>query len=228
VSNNTAGNMKAGYRMFGFLLVVGFAGIGVTRVEERGVIGSPGSPANAMSAIVGAPSEGEGEGAEDYSGAPDNVSQLGATSRAPGNRIRQILQDRNVPLGAARQIVSPAPPGGGGGLQGGDEQSTSPAIAEALAPIQEPAPVFASLAPTAPGTGTPVFAAELVPPNSDGGGGAGGGGGTDNGGTGGVTNPVSPVPEPSTWLYLILGLFGIGATLRSRPKQAASRPLLAR
>ena len=219
--------------MFGFLLIAGFAGIGITRLEERGIVGNPGSAANAMAAIATVTSGDEEEVAEDYSGAPEGATPLSAASRTPGNRIRQILQDQNVPLAAAREIVNPAPPGGGAGAQEVIEPGTSPAITEALAPVPAQAPAFASLAPSGPGTGTPVFAADLAPSNGGGGGGGAGGGGTGGGGTGGdgnggTANPVSPVPEPSTWLYLILGLFGIGATLRRRPRSSAALTPLVR
>jgi len=207
--------VKAGYRSIGILLVVGFACIGFTRLEDRAIIGAPGSPANAMSAFVAA---GPDDGAEDesYSEPPEEVLGLERARRAPGSRIRRIVKDGNVPSVAARQILGPPPstqaqvPGGDGSLQ----PDALPAVVSTLSSIASSPPTFAALAPPLPGTGTPVFAADGTPAN---GGGGGGGGGGDGGDGGTPTDPVTPVPEPSTWLMLVLGLFGIGAALRCRP-----------
>lgn len=209
-------SVKAGYRSIGILLVVGFACIGFTRLEDRAIIGPPGSPANAMSAFVAADQD---DGAEDesYSEPPEEVLGLERARQAPGSRIRRIVRDANVPSVAARQILGP-PPSSEAQVPGGDTlpPGALPGAVSSLSAIQSSAPTFAALAPPLAGTGTPVFAADGTPGN----GGGGGGGGGDGGGGGTPTDPtvpVTPVPEPSTWLMLVLGLFGIAAALRQRP-----------
>ena len=193
----------------GTLLVAGFACIGFTRLEDRAILGPPGSPANAMSAFVAADPDDQ-TGTESYDEPPEEVLALERARRAPGNRIRRIVRDANVPTVAARQILGP-PPSDEAQVAGGPLQpEASSAIVSPLSAIESSAPTFASLAPPLPGTGTPVFAADGTP----GGGGGGGGGGVD---PTDPTDPVTPVPEPSTWLMLILGLFGVGAALRHRP-----------
>jgi hypothetical protein len=210
VENEQAKAVKAGYRTIGVLFVVGVACIGFARLEDRAIIGPPGSPANAMAAFAAAGPSDEAAG-ESYEGDPENVISLDRASRAPSSRIRRILRDSSVPNVAARQILGPPPSGSGPAAGGSLQPETSPAIAPALAAIEAPVPTFASLAPALPGTGTPVFAADGTP---GGGGGTGGGGGGGGGNPTDPTDPVSPVPEPSTWLMLILGLFGVGAALR--------------
>lgn len=194
------------------LLFVGFAGIGVTRLEDRAIIGAPGAPANAMAAFAGAPAA-EGDDGEDYLGDPEEFTSLGRASRAPRYRIRQALRERDIPRIAARQIVdTPAP--GVGQEQGVTPDTGTGSVLPQLPTIPASQPVaLASLAPPTPGTGTPVFAADLAPSNGGGGGGGGGGGNP--------TDPVTPIPEPSTWLSMMLGIFGTGMVLRRRPRRAA-------
>ncbi|MEO5937912.1 MAG: PEP-CTERM sorting domain-containing protein [Sphingomonas sp.] len=57
----------------------------------------------------------------------------------------------------------------------------------------------------------------IIVSGGGGGGGSGGGGGGGSGGGGGNTPGVgSPVPEPATWLSLMIGFFAIGFGLRGR------------
>lgn len=208
MESEAAKGVKAGYRTVGILVVAGFACIGFTRLEDRAIIGPHGFPANAMSAFVAADGDDTGES---YSDAPEDAVPLNRASRAPGSRIRRIVKDGNVPSVAARQIVGPPPASTAGSSGDSFQPGLAPAIAPELAATASPAPTFASLAPALPGTGTPVFAADGTP--------GGGGGGSSGGGGGTHPNPVSPVPEPSTWLMLILGLFGIGAAMRHGTQQ---------
>jgi hypothetical protein len=36
---------------------------------------------------------------------------------------------------------------------------------------------------------------------------------------------IAAIPEPSTWALLVLGVFGLGATLRRRPSRSALKPV---
>lgn len=220
--------LRAGYRTAGVLLVVGFACIGLTRLEDRGIIGLPGSAANAMVALGDEPDTRIQ--AEDYSGVPEDVVTLDRARRVPGGRIRRLITDRSTPTVAARQILGPPPVIGGAA---GETMSGSDPLAaeQILAPLTPSTPAFASLSPALAGAGSPVFAAGLVPAGGGGGGGVGGGGNTGGGDNGGGGNtgggdqpPVSPIPEPATWLCLMLGLFSVGAAMRRRgaPRFAAS------
>ena len=228
MSDREGNVVRAGYRKVSVLLLIGFAGIGFTRFEDRAIIGAPGSPANAMAALA---VSDEGGAAESYSGQPDDSVSLGTASRVPTNRIRRILRDRDVPVAASRQILAQ------GGLQepiSGDPQGTPGADAAALqafSAIEPAAPAFASLAPPLAGPGSPVFAGPLPTSGGDtgggGGGNGGGGGGNGGGGTGGGGGTVSPVPEPGTWMMLILGFFAVGSVLRKRTVRRAERLELA-
>lgn len=55
--------------------------------------------------------------------------------------------------------------------------------------------------------------------SSSGGGSSGGGGGSSGGGSsGGGTPPVAAVPEPGTWMLMILGFGAIGSVMRRRAR----------
>lgn len=213
MNSQQATNVRAGYRTVALLLIVGFAGIGLTRLEDRGVIGAPGAPANAMAAFA-ATASSDAEDGENYDGDPEQFSTLGSASRVPRERIRQALRDRDVARVAARQIVGPGQGSAGSGEGVVTEPETGSVLPELPSiPLSQPV-TLASLAPPPPGIGTPVFAADVAPPPGGGGGGGGGGGETP-------VDPVTPVPEPATWLSMILGLFGLGAVLRHRNRQLA-------
>lgn len=233
MSNREANVVRAGYRKVSILLLIGLAGIGFTRLEDRAIIGVPGSPANAMAALA---VSDESEPDESYSEAPDDSVSLGTASRVPTNRIRRVLRERDVPVAASRQIL------GTGGFQDpnpGEPQGnpgTDAAALQAFSAIEPSAPAFASLAPALAGQGSPVFAVPLPSSGGDNGGGGGtggGGGGGDTGGGGGGTGGdgggggvVSPIPEPDTWLMLMLGLFAIGGAMRQRTVSRANRSML--
>lgn len=201
MSDKEGNPIRAGHRTVGILLVIGLAGAGFTRFEDRAIIGMPGSPANAMAAFVAAESS---DPPETYSEPPEDSVSLRDATRAPKNRIRRVLQERDVPVAASRQILSsPDTPITDQSAQQLDRVQIIPAV-EALPASETPAPTFAALSgPPLAGQGAPIFAAS--PAATDGGGGGGGG-----------TPVVTPVPEPGTWLMLILGLFGIGGALRHR------------
>jgi len=88
----------------------------------------------------------------------------------------------------------------------------SDADIEPLHPVAGPRPV--------PGGGTlPI----IVP-------GGGGGGGSSGGGGGGGTTPGGggAVPEPATWVSLLIGFFAIGFGLRGGAARQPARPLAGR
>lgn len=203
MGNPPAHRLNAGYRVVSCLLLVGIVGIGFTRLEDRAIIGPANAAANAMVAMASTTGEATDEGS--YDGPPEDVVALNGARRTPVSRVRQILRDRSIPAVAARQILGPPP--GIGASEGGEVAATDAALpGDAVPDPSLVTPSFASLAPPPPGTGTPVFAADLTP--TDGGGaGTGGGGGTP---------PVTPVPEPAAWLCLILGLFAVGGAMRRR------------
>ena len=65
----------------------------------------------------------------------------------------------------------------------------------------------------------------FLPTGSSGGGSSGGGGGSSGGGSsgggssGGGTPPVAAVPEPGTWMLMILGFGAIGSVMRRRTRK---------
>ena len=61
-----------------------------------------------------------------------------------------------------------------------------------------------------------------TPPNNGGGGGGGGGNG-GNGGNGGTNPPPPAVPEPASWVLMILGFGAIGLSIRRRRRRAAQK-----
>jgi hypothetical protein len=194
------------------LLFAGLALIGFTRLEDRAIFGAPGSPANAMAALA---VPGASDNDETYSQPPDDSVAMENASRTPVNQIRRILRDRDVPTAASRQILAPS----GFQVPAVTETQASPGsdpvVSQALAALEAVPGTFGSIAPPLAGQSNPVFATNL-PGN---GGTTGGGSGGGNGGTGGGAGPdgpVSPVPEPETWLMLLLGLFAIGNALRYR------------
>jgi hypothetical protein len=163
--------------------------------------------------------------AETYSEAPDESVALNNIARAPTNRIRRVLRDRDIPAGASRQIIASGPPENPFVADVQNGAGTGPVAGQEFAPLDAPTTppaALASLAPPLAGQGPAVFNAPLAGGGGNGGGGGGnGGGGTDGGGEPTPPpppppGPVSPIPEPATWLMLMLGLFGIGAALRHR------------
>lgn len=215
-----APNAQAGYRKTRVILLLGIALIGFTRLEDRAIIQTPGAAPSAMAAMAIPPSDETDDGT--YADEPDGVVRVGNATRVPRDRIRRALRDRDFNTVAARGvgpgIVAPAAPIGTAPA----DAATVAAVTDAFAPAAGPAATFASLGPALGPTATPVFSASLPPPTNGGSTGGGTGGGSTGGDTGNQpgTGPVTAVPEPATWLSLILGLFGIGAALRRRSRQA--------
>ena len=219
---------QAGYRKTRVFLLLGIALIGFSRLEDRAIIRMPGAAPSAMAAMAIPPSDETDDGS--YADDPDGVVRVGNATRVPRNRIRRALRDRDFNTVAARGVgpAVAAPAAAIGGAPA--DAATVAAVTDAFAPAAGTPATFASLGPALGPTATPVFSASLPPPAN----GGSTGGGTGGGGTGGEpggqpgTDPVTAVPEPATWLSLILGFFGIGAVLRRRNRRRALQPVTAR
>jgi hypothetical protein len=213
----------AGYRKTRVILLVGIALIGFSRLEDRAIIDMPGAAPSAMAAMAIPPSDETDDGS--YADDPDGVVRVGNATRVPRNRIRRALRDRDFNTVAARGIgpAVAAPAAAIGGAPA--DAATVAAVTDAFAPAAGTPATFASLGPALGPTATPVFSANLPPPTN--GGSSGGSTGGDPGEQPG-TDPVTAVPEPATWLSLILGFFGIGAVLRRRNGRLALQSVTAR
>lgn len=144
---------------------------------------------------------------------------------SPERALRDALSS---PQGARRLIEGPRPASGPapGALASPTELLTLPSEF-AQAPSTSAGPSVAGLVPgLGGGTGGVDFGSVFpgggvsVGGGGTGGGGTGGGGtgggGTGGGDTGGGGNPVVPaVPEPATWLMMLLGMGSVGASMRS-------------
>ncbi len=218
----------ASYRKTRVLLLLGVALIGFSRLEDRAIIQMPGAAPSAMAAMAIPPSDEADDGS--YADDPDAVVRVGNATRVPRNRIRRALRERDFNTVAARGVdpAVAAPAAAIGGAPA--DAATVAAVTDAFAPAAGTPATFASLGPALGPTATPVFSASLPPPANGGGTGGGTGGGNTGGDPGGQpgTDPVSAIPEPATWLSLILGFFGIGAALRRRNGRRALQPVTAR
>lgn len=218
----------ASYRKTRVLLLLGIALIGFSRLEDRAIIQMPGAAPSAMAAMAIPPSDEADDGS--YADDPDAVVRVGNATRVPRNRIRRALRERDFNTVAARGVdpAVAAPAAAIGGAPA--DAATVAAVTDAFAPAAGTPATFASLGPALGPTATPVFSASLPPPANGGGTGGGTGGGNTGGDPGGQpgTDPVSAIPEPATWLSLILGFFGIGAVLRRRNGRRALQPVTAR
>lgn len=215
---------QAGYRKTRVLLLLGIALIGFSRLEDRAIIQMPGAAPSAMAAMAIPPSDETDDGS--YADDPDGVVRVGNATRVPRNRIRRALRDRDFNTVAARGVgpgvAAPAAAIGGAPA----DAATVAAVTDAFAPAAGTPATFASLGPALGPTATPVFSASLPPPAN--GGSTGGGGTGGNPGEQPGTDPVTAVPEPATWLSLILGFFGIGVVLRRRQRRPALQLVTAR
>ena len=143
-------------------------------------------------------------------------------ARSPGERGAGVLSNKKarVPLetpgGSSSRRISEAPipdavplPPDAGALPGAELDTGV---------LGGPAPVggtdhfgsYDGFVPGSPGGGFPVGGgpAGFSPP--------GGGGGTPPGGGGGTTPPVTPVPEPGSWILMLASFALVGAQLRRR------------
>jgi len=203
------------------LVLVGLLVIGLTRIEDRAMIGVPGLAPDAMAAMAIQPSEND-DGS--FADEPAGVVPLSGVGQVPRDRIRRALRDRDFANAAAQGAIPAliAPGAGGPSVTGtpGDNPAAQAAL-DAFTPALDSAPAnLASAAPALLSPGNNVFSANL--PQADGGDGAGNGGGGGSGGGavgGGTETPpgqgaVAAIPEPESWFFLILGFYAIGTALR--------------
>lgn len=224
------GSKPSRYRTTRIALILGVLLIGFTRLEDRAILGIPGQGASAMAAMAIPPSEEVDDGS--YADEPDAAVPIAKATRLPRNRVRRALRDRDFATIARRDgPVIAAPSDGAAAVP--DPTGTAATEAFAAAPAAGP-PVLALATPALGPIANNVFSASTPPPgttSSSSGGSSGGGtssGGTtsSSGGTtssGGDPNQPPAVPEPATWLSLILGLFGVGMTMRLR-RRAGFQP----
>ena len=136
-------------------------------------------------------------------------------ARGSGPQVRRVIPRERVLSGGRSRPVGPAEPGGSG-VPGTIVDS---GLAPGVLPdddilIGDPGSGGSAFSGGG-GGGAPFF----VPPTSNGPGIGGPGG---NPGDGTVNPPTSPVPEPDTWLTMMVGLVMIGAALRRRRAAAVS------
>lgn len=204
-------------------VIIGLLVLGLTRIEDRAMIGVPSLAPDAMAAMAIQPSEDDGTFADEPAGAVP----LSGAGQVPRDRIRRALRDRDFAAVAAQgAIPGPVALGTNAPSLGGPagDNPAAQEVLNALPPVIATTPVsLASAAPALLSPGSNVFSANI--PQTDNGGGAGNGGGGvgAGGGAGGdgtiappavVPGPVAAIPEPASWLFLILGFLGIGAALR--------------
>lgn len=207
-------------------VIVGLLVLGLTRIEDRAMIGVPSLAPDAMAAMAIQPSGDDGT----FAGQPAGAVPLSEASQVPRDRIRRALRDRDF-VAVATQGAIPGPISLGTNAPSlvgpAGDNAAAQEILNALPPV--PDTTTTNLASSGPGLLSPggnVFSASV--PQADNGGGAGNGGIGNGGGAGGVagdgtTTPpvaapgtVAAVPEPASWLFLILGFLSIGASLRHR------------
>lgn len=222
-TDGEAGRTKNGYGKTRLLLFVGIALIGFTRLEDRAIISMPGAAPSAMAAMAIPPSDEVDDGS--YADQPDGVVRVRNATRVPRNRIRRALRERDLGTVAARGVPTAAP----AAIVAGEpvDAPAAEAVAGVLSPVPSGPVTFAALGPALGPTTSPVFSA-TPPAASSGGASSGGSTGGDGGNGGEVTPPVSAVPEPSTWISLILGLFAIGAVFRRKNRRVTALRVTAR
>ncbi|HEX8472005.1 MAG TPA: PEP-CTERM sorting domain-containing protein [Brevundimonas sp.] len=151
-------------------------------------------------------------------------------ARSPGERAPGALTQKKPPLSSGVQIARVVP----------RERVLSSGRSRPAGPVETEAPGTPGMTIAEPVdgdlAGTPLFSDSGIVAGGGGGGGGGapffvpptsngpgvGGGGEPPVGGGPLVPPTSPVPEPETWLTMMIGLFMIGSVLRRRKIGAAA------
>jgi hypothetical protein len=213
---------KAGFASVGGVLCALFLLLEFLPQNQRGLLlkDDPRAQAKAFTAVV-APL-----GAEESRLEGGALNHLADVSRNVRNRNRAGVRGPNGQQVFADAGPSPVPNGVPAGPSANLSDSGAPASSGGLG--QNP---FTGL--SVPGQPGPLGAAPAASTtsSSSGGGTTSSSGGTTSstggttsstGGTtssaGGTTTPVSSVPEPGTWLTMLVGFFMIGGVIRRRPR----------
>jgi PEP-CTERM motif len=196
-----------------------FVAMGFARLEDRSILEIGGDAANAMAAV--ATLSADDESAEEAEDQP-YITPIAQASRLSRPRARRILRDTILPANGnsggttrvfapnANDLFGPLLDTGAGALEAFALGDNLPELA------------LASAAPSLARNPSGIFASGGIPDGAGPGGGGGdtGSGGTDSGNGGGGDGLVPAVPEPSTWMMLLLGFFMLGSMLRHRNKTA--------
>ena len=134
-------------------------------------------------------------------------------SRSDAVAAPQLAEDAQASDEVASNVIQPAPADDLLANPPVEESSIAlalPEIPEAKELLYTPAPILAQA------RGGPVVIGTVGGGLIGGGGGGGGSGGTP------PPPPVPPVPEPSTWLMMLFGMFAVGAALRRNRRATLS------
>lgn len=193
-----------------------FVTMGFARLEDRSILEIGGNAANAMAAV--ATLSADDEGAEEAEEQP-YITPIAQASRLSRPKARRILRDAVLPANGNGVGIAPSLTPNANGLFG-PLLDTSAGALEAFALADNLPELALASAPSLARNPSGIFASGGIPDGAGPGGGGGdtGSGGTDSGNGGGGDGLVPAVPEPSTWMMLLLGFFMLGSVLRHRNK----------
>lgn len=183
------------------LAAIASAPLAITSLGEHGVALPGLGSAQKLMALLDARSPGERQKGEL---AQTKIKRLASTPRQ--RALGKVFPPKPSPVERLAQVVVPTPPAP---LE--IVPPVAPLAPPTIAEVISPARLLAS-APL-------VVGSAIV--------GGGGGGGIPSGPPTSVVPPppiavvTNPVPEPESWLMMLLGFGVVGATLRSRPRRRA-------
>jgi hypothetical protein len=190
------------------LAAMASAPLAVTTLGEHGVAVPGLSSAQKLMALIDARSPGERQKGELTK---TKNKQLAETKRE--RALGKVFPPKPSPVEQLAQVIAPTPP----------------APVEAVPPVAPlaPATVADVFSPSRLFASAPLVVGSAIVGGGGGGGSGGGGGGVPSGPPTSVVPPppiavvTSPVPEPGTWLMMLLGFGVVGASFRSRRHQRA-------
>jgi len=193
-----------------------FVTMGFARLEDRSILEIGGNAANAMAAV--ATLSADDEAAEEAEEQP-YITPIAQASRLSRPKARRILRDTVLPANGNGGGIAPTFTPNTNGLFGPLLDTSAGALEAFALGDNLPERALAS-APSLARNPSGIFASGGIPDGGGTGGGGGdtGSGGTDSGNGGGGDGLVPAVPEPSTWMMLLLGFFMLGSVLRHRNK----------
>jgi len=197
-----------------------FVTMGFARLEDRSILEIGGNAANAMAAVATLSADDEAaEEAEEQT----YITPIAQASRLSRPKARRILRDAVLPANGNGGGIAPSFTPNANGLFG-PLLDTSAGALEAFALGDNLTELALASPPSLARNPSGIFASGGIPDGAGTGGGGGdtGSGGTDSGNGGGGDGLVPAVPEPSTWMTLLLGFFMLGSVLRHRNKATRS------